>query len=298
MSFMPPTIHWIANSQASHLYAAAAMIANRPLVDVALFESLREVVSELQHELAGGSLERDTFFSLAIPLAQHAVAPRDLAQTVCKKWLGPTFIESIMSRLAVALAELFHAGDRAQPKLADELKLRGGPLREQWETYGPGLLAGIARRIEPELFVERANVLLVQPISGGGGTAYPQTNSVAFEAVLTNAQPQLPEVLRLAWLLAQLNLDLPRYSERLEASRRDRVLRLSILPVVLETAADLELTTYSPDRLAQAALAWGAPLFEPLTPAVLDTWWQTYRSTCPPWPIALEALDALCVTTI
>ncbi len=290
---MPTSIHWITHPRVSYLHAAAAVIANRPLVDAAQLDDLRPSVTELQHVLSADRIEPDTFFALAVPLAQHAPAPRDLAQTVCTKLLGPAFIEPIVTRLTAALTELFQAGDRAQPKLGDELKLRGGPLREQWESYGPGLLAGIAQRIESELLVEHAHVLLVQPISGGGGAAYPQANSVVFEAVLTNAQPQLPEVLRLAWLVAQLNLDLPCFVEALDLSRHGSVLPLSVLPVVLETAADIELTSYGLEQLAQAAELWRVSFPESLTPVVLDTWWQTYRSTRPSWSIALQALAAL-----
>jgi len=48
---------------------------------------------------------------------------------------------------------------------------------------------------------------------GGAGAAQLRTNSVRLEAVLTHPDPQLPETLRLGWLLSQLNQDLPIYSD-------------------------------------------------------------------------------------
>ena len=127
----------------------------------------------------------------------------------------------------------------SQPKLLDELELRAGPLREQWEGRGPGLLAGICRLTEPGILVERADVLVVYPVAGGGGTAHREHNAVSIEAVLANPLPQLPEVARLAWLIAQLNLDLPRYTETLRGSRR--VAALATIPPTLAAAADVEL---------------------------------------------------------
>ena len=68
-------------------------------------------------------------------------------------------------------------------------------------------MAAIGRLTERELVVERADVILVHPVLGGGGWAYPPYNAVCFEAVLANPIAELPEVVRLGWLLAQLNLD-------------------------------------------------------------------------------------------
>ena len=40
----------------------------------------------------------------------------------------------------------------------------------------------------------------------------------------------LPEVLRLAWLISQLNLDLPRFAENVSPLRRERVIALAMIP--------------------------------------------------------------------
>src|SRR5690606_23019649 len=97
----------------------------------------------------------------------------------------------------------------------EELELRSAPLREQWEARGGGLLATLARLTTAGLVPEMADVILVHPVLGGGGAAHWQYNSVQFEAVLANPLAELPEVLRLGWLLAQLNFDLPLYEDHL-----------------------------------------------------------------------------------
>ena len=54
-------------------------------------------------------------------------------------------------------------------------------------------------------------MILVQPVLGGAGAAHWLYNSVHIEAVLANPVAELPEVVRLGWLLAQLNFDLPMF---------------------------------------------------------------------------------------
>ena len=100
---------------------------------------------------------------------------------------------------------------RAFPNLLDDLSLRLLPLREQWEVHGPLLLQNMARWTDPRVVVAEARIVLVHPALGGGGAAHIPFNNVHIEAVLTNPVPELPENLRLVWLLAQLSLDLPAF---------------------------------------------------------------------------------------
>ena len=101
-------------------------------------------------------------------------------------------------------------------------------LREQWEARGPGLLRAVGLRTEESLVADEAQVIVVQPALGGGGQAHLSANAVRIEAVLANPHAELPEVVRLAWLLAQLQLDLPAYSDRIQADRLPHVLSLVV----------------------------------------------------------------------
>ena len=49
--------------------------------------------------------------------------------------------------------------------------------------------------------------------------------------LLTNIEPRLPETLRLAWLLGQLNLDRPIYSDRVHGHALGEVAELALMPV-------------------------------------------------------------------
>ena len=92
------------------------------------------------------------------------------------------------------------------PRLTEELLLRQRPLRELWEAHGPGLLYQISRQQSLEL-PSKAQIVTVLPIHGGGGEAIAEHESVVIETVLANPIGNLPEILRLAWLIAQLSPD-------------------------------------------------------------------------------------------
>ena len=169
------------------------------------------------------------------------------------------------------------------------MELRSEPLREQWEARGPGLMANVARLIGDEVVAE-ADVILVQPALGGGGAAYPKYNSVSMEAVLANPIAELPEVVRLGWLLAQLNLDLPRYEEVLPRDRLLDVGPLAMIPPLLAAAQDVELAHLDEATLGTALAAWRVP---PADPTKLIDWWETCQSSSFSWAVALGALDRM-----
>jgi hypothetical protein len=155
-------------------------------------------------------------------------------------------------------------------------------------------LWNIANLTEEEIAPEQADVLLVRPVFGGAGGSHLANNSVRIEAVLANPHPDLPEVVRLAWLLAQLELDLPRFSEEVQADRLPHVARLAMVPAVLRAAEAVELVRYTPELVGRAIAAWGLALPPHLDPVTTATdWWETYQLDKPPLPVALKALDEM-----
>ena len=105
---------------------------------------------------------------------------------------------------------------------------------------------------------------------------------------------ELPELLRLAWLLSLLNLDLPRYSEGVRPSRLATVAGLAMLPLTLAAAAEVQLARSDPETIGQALQAWLAPPNEAQAwTGILSQWWETYCTLRPAWATALQALDRL-----
>ncbi|HND55903.1 MAG TPA: hypothetical protein PLV92_25980 [Pirellulaceae bacterium] len=134
-----------------------------------------------------------------------------------------------------------------------DLRLRIGPLREQWEARGPGLLRQVVLRALKQGWRERKDgssdepqrVIIVAPVNGGGGWACPARDVVVFEGLLANPWRQLPEISRLAWLLAQ-NLLTPSHDTPLDAPRdtplaAPRDARAALAEIVLAAGEFVEL---------------------------------------------------------
>jgi hypothetical protein len=283
---------WIVSTSASSLHGAAAMLAGSELVDKKVSEALAGEVQGLGGDLAAVGLAPSRFFEHAIALAVRFDVPLRWAEVVIAKTFGPNHptADLLAARFARRLIALEAALQQANPRALEELELRSEPLREQWAARGPGLLASVARQTAADLVVDEADVILVHPALGGGGSAHPLYNSVCIEAVLANPLAELPEVVRLGWLLAQLNLDLPKYQEHLPGGAARDVGRLAMIPPVLAAAEEVELARFDDQTLATALAAWNAPAVEP---GKLLAWWETYRATNPDWAVALGALERM-----
>lgn len=181
-----------------------------------------------------------------------------------------------------------------RPKLDEELLLRARPIREAWETVGPGLMRSIESLTEPGLLVSEATIVVVHPFAGGGGTSHLATDSVTWEGMLAHPHPELPETLRLAWMLSQLGLDVPRYEQELEEEDVARVAALAMLPATLAAGEELELVRCDEPTIARALEWWGlVESHRERAAEALLAWWDAYRERRPPWETALVALEQI-----
>ena len=287
---------WLASFSASCLHAADAIARGRKLVEPRLADVLTPPALALREEIQNAGIPAARLWRNLLALGHHIENNRELALTASRKTVGGSAAnETVASRIAGRIADLETAMRVVVPQLVDDLAMRARPLRELWDAYGPGLLKSIGQHTDDRLLIERAEIVLVHPICGGGGVAHLQNNSVHIEAVLTNNVPKLPEVIRLAWLIAQLNNDLPVFGENVHPDRLPYVAALAMLPGALQAAQDLEVGAYDPPIVELALSSW---LDEPQpsgTSDILIAWWQTYEETRPPWETALRALDKMLV---
>jgi hypothetical protein len=298
---------WKASESTSALYAALMLNEGHAAADARLAAAFAPAIEITRSEFEAAKLPVTPFFAQLTSLSASGVEDnRHLVEQACAKIIGRSAPQAAQaSRLASTVGGLraaFLSAYRAaassfpdSPPLVDELLLRGRPIMEQWEARGPGLLAQIRRNCEENLLVENATITLVHPILGGHGLAHRAFNTITYEAVLTNPDDSLPETLRIAWLLAQLNLDLPIYAENLAAERRELVGQLALLPPVLAAAEHVELAPLHAASLERAITLWrieaaGDPAE---TAATLLTWWDTLQQAATPWPVALAALDQM-----
>ena len=287
-------VHWRPHLTTSCLHAAEALSRGLPLADQRLAEAIATPAEEVRRAVASDSATAPRLWRWLFALSTSAGSSRELALGALTKTVGRQRAELLLNRLASSLAGLEAAVRRAFPDLVGELELRMRPLREQWEARGPGLMRGVALRTEESLVPEEAQVIVVQPALGGDGQAHLSANAVRMEAVLANPHAELPEVVRLAWLLAQLQLDLPAYSDRIHADRLPHVAAFAALMPVLEAAQEVELVQCSPTLLERAISVWRLPVPADVNAAqVVLQWWETYRESRPAFPVALTALNQM-----
>jgi hypothetical protein len=300
-------IIWKASESASCLHATVCLADGYAAADHRLAEAFAPAVDFAQSEFATCGVPADRWFPKLLALSASGVESNQqlVDQTIAKLSGRGSAAHAFAGRLAGCIGGLKSAYQTAYretasadaPPLVDELLLRGRPLAEQWEARGPGMLWHLGKLTDDGLLVEQANVVLVQPILGGHGMAHLKFNVVTLEAVLTNPIEALPEVVRLAWLVAQLNLDLPKYAELIPAERREQVGRLAMVPPVLAAAEHVELGPLTNESIARALVGWrlvdttadeAAKLAE-----TLRTWWKTYQEGTTRWEVALAALDEM-----
>jgi hypothetical protein len=256
--------------------------------------ALTAPAERLQAALLEERVPFERFWSHVVPLAADIGAIRELTELCLTKTVGSQEAAPRMRRFRDLLADLKDAFSAALPRLNEDLASRIEPLRSRWNYEGDGLLGRIANWTEPGILVETAAVVLVYPALGGGGVAHLPYNLGHIEAVLVDPMAELPEVVRLAWLLSMLNLDLPRYSEGIPPSRLATVAGLAMIPITLAAAAEVQLARCDEESIGLAVQAWNGSLDNAQAQtATLLQWWETYRTMRPAWPTALHALYRL-----
>jgi hypothetical protein len=285
---MTTELRWVASAGASCLHAARSLLAGQALVDERLAAALKEPCVLLAEALRALPEHGAGLVEHLLPLSVELASPSELADVALRKALGPSAADA--AELARAIGALQRAHADVFPRAVNELELRSGPLIEQWEARGPGLLAGLGRRLGAEVLAPRATVGLVLPAVGGAGEAHPLYNTVTLEAVLANPLDDLPEVVRLAWLIGQLQADLPIRQGLLPRQRACELTAVAVLPAVLAAAADVNLVRDPVEGVGRALAAWRVGAVE--ADAVV-AWWQAYQAKRPRWEVALAALDQL-----
>lgn len=287
-------LRWLASHSLSGLHAAAALAHDQTLVDAELADALAGPAAEMQEEILSAGLPEERYWRMLCALATTFDNNRQLAKMAAYRTLGRASPNELSERIGGRISDIEAALLRVRPNVVEELSLRRGPLHEQWEAYGPGVLSSVFGATDPRLMVDAADVVLVLPALGGGGEAQLQNNSVRIEAVLTNPHPQLPETLRLAWMLSQLHLDLPIFAEEINPDRLPHVAALAMVPAVLAAAEFLDVIQLNDDSVRMAIDAWRVDA--PLDVDPIDTvlrWWEAYIEARPPFETAFKALDRM-----
>jgi len=298
---MSTKFHWTVSQSACCVYAADALRRGRSIVDEELARAVAEPAKLLHSEIAAAGLPADRLWRHLLPLSATVENNRQLVETALKKLHGASAsIDLVAQRLGGRVADLEAAVHRALPELVKDMSNSAAPACEPMDAKAGPLLAAIGRLTDERLIVPDATVIVVPRTDPVGGTANLLYNSACIELVSDDSAaelpglPELPEVLRLAWLVSQLNVDLPIFSENVHAGRRPMIAALSMLAVSLAAAEKAELSRCDLTTIKTALNAWQIEVRKANeTAGVVLQWWETYLSSRPAWTVALRALDEM-----
>lgn len=219
-------------------------------------------------------------------------------------------IEATAAALCSQLDECRIALANRFPKLQEQLKLRAGPLRDRWQTYGPGMLIETAKLIwhstPPDgWWPETIDCLLVQPFRGGDGGFDSGSRRIWIEAMLTDPDPVVTEVTRLAYYATQVAIG--RHLEQSlgpgpqidhpegfgSGTRRHTLLPwdLGSVPVVLQAAFNLGLHSQKDLPIGKAITLWR--LGDEAVAETTEAWWKQWKDRNAAMPVSLKGLSEM-----
>ncbi|MEM9825945.1 MAG: hypothetical protein AAF958_05125 [Planctomycetota bacterium] len=235
MKIRLPKLQWVPSASASGaraLLVSACDPEHRDRQDGTRGSILRD----LDEALAKRSLDAVRFWTTWFDRVLGGTDPRDAAGLVTGEK---------SDRITVLIAEWWSEWEAAADVLNQQLALRAGPIKTQWDTYGAGIFRHVEKAVwagspPDDWWPERIQIVLVHPQRGGGGDVTPRGDSIWFEAMLTDSDPRIPEVLRLAWLTLRVSIRL-HLSGRSDALTLHRGWDLASVSLIRRAALDIGL---------------------------------------------------------
>lgn len=286
---MPIELSWNTANRATYWHTADRALAGAPFVDSKLAAATRPHVDRLAAAIRAAGCDAATFFAQLLPRAVSGASTLDTLRTSLATECLPE-IESALTAIERAVAA-------ALPRLDQELSLRAQPIQMQWEARGPGFVRNVERLLgtpieAPAADLLRVDVALVYPVCGGFGASCAAQRVVYWEALLTDVEPRLPELLRLGWLVTQQLLSAQ--VAKTDVSAGDalaRVISLAAAAVALTAGEDVELARDDRGTLELALKTWRPPQADgPGAAAIVSEWWSALRSESKPTATLLADL--------
>lgn len=294
---MPIELSWNTAVRATFWHAAERALAGAPFVDSKLAAQLRPHIDQLAAAIRAAGCDPMALFAQLLPRAAGSASTSDLLRTslgavaVLEPAMPrqpppgdeapPTTV--LLQEVEGALAGVEGALSDALPRLEKELSLRAGPIQMQWEARGPGFVRAVERLLATPAATStetcRINVALVYPVCGGFGASYAAGRVVYWEALLTDVEPRLPELLRLGWLVTQqlLAAQLADTGAAVDNNSLQAV-SLAAAAVALTAGEYVELARDDRATLELALKTWRPPQAAgPATAAIVSDWWSAAR---------------------
>lgn len=286
-------VQWLAQPELSAVHATYVVATGAPCTDPKTEGLLVGPVTEVNNRLLSASLDVGRFWKSYL---QERIELADPTQACVTALVDAGCGEMQVDQTAGAIKNRLHEARTLFlsrfPKISEQLDLRARPLRERWETLGEGLLRDVERQIwnnspPDDFWPAKTTGWLVQPIRGGDGDCDSQNDRFWIEAMLTDADPGVPEVVRVAWLMTKLAIE-NHTRHRSSDTALVAPWQYASVPLVLSAAAEVELLRGDELPIARAMELWH--FGDAKTAARVEAWWKDFKANPTPLPVALRKL--------
>ncbi|EMI27380.1 MULTISPECIES: hypothetical protein [Rhodopirellula] len=308
-------LQWIPSTTLSLLRMVQWISWQRDLKDASLQKAIQPAVQDVCTRLINASIDPAVIWEHLIDEAIAQDNDVELSPALCEIALirgGHSDLQSDQTAMAIhrSLETCRRAFTTRSPRLADQLRLRYAPLKQAYESYGPGLVRSVGKAIwngspPTDWWPSRVSVHAVQPIANGAAGASSQQASVWIEAVLTDMDPDVPEWLRLVYQLTCMAISSHTRTHNSSSGTRtssdtatgeagtssELPWTTAIVPLILSKAADAGMIPSNRFPLAKALSMWQPELPSAKAP-IVERWWEQVGLTGQPTPIALKQLAA------
>ncbi|PHQ37084.1 hypothetical protein [Rhodopirellula bahusiensis] len=308
-------LQWIPSTTLSLLRTVQWVGRQRDLKDVSLQKAIQPTVQSVSTRLINASIDPAIIWEHLIDEVIAQDNDVDLSPALCEIALIRSGHSDLQSdQIAMAIHRGLETCQRAistrSPRLADQLRLRYAPLKQAYESYGPGLIRSVGKSIwngspPTDWWPSRVSVHAVQPIANGAAGASSQQASVWIEAVLTDMDPDVPEWLRLVYQLTCMSISSHTRTHNSSSGTRSSTdtatgdtansselpWTTAIVPLILSKAADAGMIPGGRFPLTKALSMWQPELPSAKAP-VVERWWNEVGLNNQPTPIALKQLAA------
>lgn len=290
------TIEWVPHPELSAAHAAYVVATRTPCNDKKIEQLLVQPVTEVNNRLFASAVDVSQFWQhyllqIMSDVSMEKACGFALLSAGENEMQVDQTTKAIVNRLGDARLAFLHR----YPKLSEQLELRARPLKERWETFGPGLLNQVGKQIwrdnpPDEWWMKHVTAAMVQPMRGGDGGCDAASSRLWLEAVLTDVEPGVPEVLRVAWLVTSMAID----SYARETSNDLSLMlpwSLVSVPLVLNAGRELELVRGEQLPVSEAMQLWhfgDAEIAE-----TVSQWWTNQTDSTAPMPARLKQLDEM-----
>ncbi|MFN9604369.1 MAG: hypothetical protein ACK6A7_13115 [Planctomycetota bacterium] len=294
---IPMQVTWKPNLSTSALHVAEASWQTPDRVtDPEVLATMQPYADRLGRWVADHFPgDQQPFWSTLISTGSTIDSNRELASAVLGLH-GRSDLDATQASLLAGLITDVEAAFRGLfPKYVEQSAFRFRPLQEQWLGYGRGLMTQWNRTAKRNSMIDACIVIGMQPVLGGFGKSHPDRDMVRIEAVLTNARPELPEVIRLGWLISQLNPHTEGFFEPVASESTTHLIALATLVPTLAAGQEIELTRCDVTTVSAAIEQWlPSHSTERETPTELASllleWWHSPVRVASDWAAATHIL--------